>query len=299
MESAIQLNRSIGKQRSMYQWQESSEPPFPPHCKLVPKDARVGLMSMFDMSKLISAAVSFMPEIPKGLSSFLYGEPMGPTMANLEERMKILTKQGKNIGSVPSIANRPDWYSDAVFAQQRFTGPNPTSICRASTEWIQRFKITANKQGNKAMYTMLNSMSADMMYIQDYSHFRNACGAAPTTVLQSSDGTRFACASVTLFQLTREGTLHPMGIVLDYQNSMDSSVCIFNRRMGPEDSTEFEAKDWPWRYAKMCHQVSDWTQHELAVHLNDCHFVMEATIVACQRAFPNNHVVYNMLAPHW
>jgi hypothetical protein len=49
----------------------------------------------------------------------------------------------------------------------------------------------------------------------------------------------------------------------------------------------------------MCNQVSDWTKHELTVHLNDCHFVEEATIVAAQRSFPADHVVFNLLAPHW
>lgn len=251
------------------------------------------------MSKLIAATVSIMPEIPRGLSSFLYGEPIGPTMSSLEERMRALTKHGKNIGSIPSIGNLPDWFTDAVFAQQCFTGPNPTTICRASTEWVQRFKVEANKQGNKAMYTLLNTMAMDMMYIQDYSHFRNSCGANPNSILQSNDGKRFGCASVTLLQLTRDGMLHPMAIVLDYRASMETSVCIFNRRLTPEDSSDCEQNDWPWRYAKMCHQVSDWMQHECAVHLNDCHYIMEATIVACQRAFPSDHIVYNILSPHW
>jgi hypothetical protein len=119
-------------------------------------------------------------EIPRGLSSFLYGEMMSPTMAGLEERMRALTKNRKNIGSMPSIANRPDWYTDSVFAQQSFTGPNPTSIARCSAEWIRRFMMVANMQGKKARYTLLNSSPADSMYIQDYSYFRSACGSSPT-----------------------------------------------------------------------------------------------------------------------
>jgi hypothetical protein len=177
---------------------------------------------------------------------------MAQTMGQVEERLKMLTKNCKNIGAVPSIANRPDWYSDAVFAQQSFTGPNPTSIMRASTEWTMRFMDAANSQGNKQMYTLLSTAMPDSMYIQDCSYFRNACGAPPNSMLQSDDSMRFGCASVTLFQLSRVGSLHPLAIVLDYQCSMESSVCIFNRRLSAEDSSEQEGTNWPWRYAKMC-----------------------------------------------
>src|SRR4051794_32268526 len=111
---------------------------FPPHCRSVPRDVSKDFLEIFDLSRLINMQVAMQPEIPRGISFYLFGEPMGPTMAQLEDRMKIMTARKKNIGSVPSIADRPDWYTDAVFAQQSFTGPNPTSITRASAEWTHR-----------------------------------------------------------------------------------------------------------------------------------------------------------------
>jgi len=99
--------------------------------------------------------------------------------------------------------------------------------------------------------------------------------------------------------LSTEGDLHPLAIVLDYTVSIEKSVVIFNQRLKSSDPTESEKEDWPWRYAKMCNQVSDWVRHEMAIHLNDCHFIEEATIVAAYRSFPSNHVVYNLLEPHW
>ena len=119
------------------------------------------------------------------------------------------------------------------------------------------------------------------------------------TRLCSDDGRWFGCASVTLLSLSPEGKLHPLAIVLDYRVSIENSVCIFNRRLYPEDSSKHEAADWPWRYAKLCALVSDWTTHEVAAHLTDCHFVQKDLIVAAQRSFPTDHVVYNLLAPHW
>ena len=79
---------------------------------------------------------------------------------------------------------------------------------------------------------------------------------------------------------------------------MDASVTIFNRRVSSA-STLPEKEDWPWRYAKMCAQVSDWAHHEITVHLVHTHFVEEATIVAAHRTIDPSHVVFKLLEPHW
>lgn len=220
-------------------------------------------------------------------------------MNGIVARNNELHREGKNIGSEPSVANREDWFSDSVFAQQSFTGPNPTSIKTAPATWVKEFIAAADKQGNKKFLSQLESSTKESLYIQDYSYFRAAIGAKPDSTLSSDDGKRFGCAAVTLFQLSTSGNLHPLAIVIDYKGSMDASVVIFNQRTKDTDSTAGEKDDWPWRYAKMCNQVSDWTKHEMAVHLNDCHFVEEATIVAASRSFPSSHVVYGLLEPHW
>lgn len=220
-------------------------------------------------------------------------------MAGIEARMARLRRADKNIGTEASIANRKDWYSDAVFAQQSFTGPNPTSIAQASAEWIERFKSAAKTQNKDDSYALLESSEKTSFFIQDCSYFREAANAPADAVLKSDDGKRFGCAAVTLFQLSDEGNLHPLAIVIDYRVSIENSVVIFNQRLSLASPTVTEEKDWPWRYAKMCSQVSDWTRHECQVHLTDCHFVEEATIVAAQRSFTADHVVYGLLEPHW
>jgi hypothetical protein len=120
-------------------------------------------------------------------------------MAGLEERMRILTRKKKNVGTEPSIANRDDWYSDAVFAQQSFTGPNPTSIANASAEWIERFQGSEKSQGKSRVLSLLRNSNPESFYIQDYSYFRSAANAPPNSELVSDDGVRFGCAAVTLF----------------------------------------------------------------------------------------------------
>ncbi|PVH71666.1 Lipoxygenase [Cadophora sp. DSE1049] len=296
-------NRSIETLRRTYEWQEpgSTNPPYPPCLRSIPRDEQTGLLQIFNAERLIDTTVALLPEElqPKLLASSLYGQPVGKTMAGIEARMKRLTRANKNIGTEASVGNREDWYTDAVFAQQSFTGSNPTSIASAGAEWVGKFKGVAKTQGRTDIAILLEYARAESFFIQDCSYFREAANAAPAATLQSDDKKRFGCASVTLFQLREDGNLHPLAIIIDFKMSIEDSVVIFNKRLTPVDSTSTEEQDWPWRYAKMCSQVSDWTRHEIQVHLNDCHFVEEATIVAAQRSFTADHIVYRLLEPHW
>lgn len=136
----------------------------------------------------------------------------------------------------------------------------------------------------------------------DCSYFRTALKLNPDDdiVLKPADKTeptRYGCASVTLFQLHETGNLHPLGIVIDYKGSMKNSVVIFNERVSHTDSAAGES--WHWRYAKTCAQSSDWTLHELTVHLVNTHFIEEAIIVATHRCIPVGNIIYQLLEPHW
>ncbi|TGO18605.1 hypothetical protein BPAE_0375g00030 [Botrytis paeoniae] len=267
------IPRKFETQRALYQWAlpGTTTPSYPPHLKWIPLDDRVGLLKIFNLKRFVDVSV----------------------------RMKALQVEEKNIGTEPSIGYRKDWYSDAVFAQQSFTGPNPSSIALAGQTWLDRFKKSAFDQGNKEMHSLLETFNSESFYIRDCSFFREWAGAFPDAVLKSDNGKRYGYASVTLFHLNADGDLHPLAIVLDYKISMEHSVTIFNKRINPKDPKENEHEDWPWRYAKMCSLVSDWTHHEVTLHLNDCHFVEEASAVAAYRSFPSDHIVYKILEPHW
>jgi hypothetical protein len=230
----------------------------------------------------------------------LHGHPNQDTIAKIEAKNKELRAEHRDIFVGPNIGDLPNWYSDQVFGQQQFTGTNPTTIQRASQDWIQQFSKAAEAQQNSAVVQLLsNCLSDGSLYVQDCSYFRKACGVSPDAVLKSDDGDSFACASVTLFQLNDDGCLHPLGIAIDYKGSMENSVVIFNKRLRSTDSTASEAGDWPWRYAKTCAQVSDWMQHEIIVHLVNTHLVEEVVIVATHRSFETNHIVFRLLSPHW
>lgn len=209
-----------------------------------------------------------------------------------------------------NIGNLHDWYTDARFAQQHLSGVNPTTIQTAPPEKIEAYAAEAGKQKLEGMKKLL-SQGKDLL-IQDYSYFREATSVTNeqsfmNTIPELKQGKptgkfalRYACASIVVFQLNEDGRLHPLAITLDYRGSLAKSVTIFNRRLKPGDKGDISEKDdWPWRYAKTCAQTADWARHEIAVHLVDTHMVEEAIIVATNRTIPEEHLLYEILSPHW
>ncbi len=310
-----------------YVWSDG-EDGYPPHLKVIPKndpyDApqrdifnNLGLVNAFFMLKGI-VPEKFRGAASEKVWSLFEGvvngrNDTGASIRDLETNNKNVWRrktatdvmQGHNIGDLP------DWWSDSRYAQQQFTGTNPTTICLASSHWVQDFKKAAHAQGQAAAYAkdFLASVDPKSLYVQDCSYFREAVHAEPLDTLQSKDQGRYACATVSLFHLSENGQLHPLAIVIDFKGSMDNSVVVFNKRMTPiaPDAPETERtklleqekEDWPWRYAKTCAQVSDWIRHEIAIHLVNTHMMEEVLIVAANRCFEITHPVFKLLEPHW
>jgi hypothetical protein len=304
-DSTVPQPIQLGDKKNLFTFQKLGSDNYPPHLDLVPDPIKTGIdfLQIFNFMRLLDTGLLLPRMIPEKIIDFIHDSPESGTMAGIEQRNKEIRIANKDIGKEPNIGDRSDWYRDAVFAQQFFTGPNPTTIEQASNDWIEQFRNEAKRQSSEkfaeAAFDLLKSADAGSLYIQDYSYFREAVKATAEATLASDDGQRFACAAVCLFQLSAEGKLHPLAIVLDYKGSMEKSVVLFNRRLRTADSTADESTDWPWRYAKFCVQISDWTQHELTIHLTNTHLVEEVVIVAAHRSFKPDHIVFRLLEPHW
>ena len=224
-------------------------------------------------------------------------------MASLDQSNRRLRMLKKNIYEQPNVGDCivTPWHTDESFGQQQLTGTNPATLEIASSQWISEFKQEARMQGKVDMERLiLDGAESKSLYVQDCSYFRAAIGAHPLSDLSADSlEEKYACASVALFVFTPQGRLHPCAIVIDYKQDMENSVVVFNKRLDPDETKVNQASDWPWRYAKTCASSADWMRHELSVHLVDCHFVEEATIVAAHRSFPSDHLVYRCLEPHW
>ncbi|KAF8451722.1 lipoxygenase [Kalaharituber pfeilii] len=275
---------------------------------MAPKQS-TSLAPIFDSRTVVETVASF----GQVFGEQIMNRSARASIAAIEQHNRELLRKREGIYTVPNIGERQDWFTDEVFAQQHLTGPNPCTLEKASTEWVQRFTRAAERQARWDVCDVI-SVARYQPYIQDYSDIRSAMGVGPGAELRSgtsssyrinifnkefSNKKRYGCASVCLFHLENDGRLHPLGIIIDWRGSMDDSVVIFNKRLTANAPRSGEATDWPWRYAKTCVQCSDWLRHEVLLHLVRTHFVEEAVIVASCRAFAANHPVFRLLEPHW
>ncbi|KAH7191718.1 lipoxygenase [Fusarium flagelliforme] len=344
-EPIFPTQRDLDVKKGIYQWSDGSDG-YPPHLKVqdndganLPKDERPsqngdsdkprsdGVGAIFDLAEVnlvqgIAGAVSFL--IPKNIEHD--GTPyQGPTIADVEKYNKAnlpgadgtsngtsstSKSQNADIMKGRNIGEHDDWYSDARFAQQHFSGVNPSTIETAPADRIKAYIDEAKKQGLDKVQNLLEN-GKDLL-IQDYSYFREATGVKNDQIFQNKiyelNGRtptgkftcRYAAASIVIFQLNEDGRLHPLAITLDYRGSLDDSITIFNSRLSPDEKGPVDEKeDWPWRYAKTVAQTADWARHEIASHLVDTHMIEEAIIVATNRTIPEDHLLYQVLSPHW
>ena len=276
------------------------------------------MIQIFNIIGLLGSATILPKIVPKkhflgGFSKWIYeklndvvhGEAYeGLTIADIEEANRHNRKTGTDIMKGDNIGLLSDWWSDARFAAQSLTGTNPVTITKASSEWVEVFKAAASQQGRDDAKGLIEG--GGHFYVQDASYLREAVKIPAGDTLKSSDpdsDTRYGAASVTLFQLNKDGKLHPLAIIIDWKGP-ENSVTIFNKRLQPHDvyyatPTIEEKNDWPWRFAKTAAQTADWVRHEVAVHLTETHLVEEAVIVAANRTLPSSHPIYRLLEPHW
>lgn len=328
-EPIIPTRRELELKKEIYKWSDGSDG-YPPHLQTISQAVAAeqggpaGNTNIFDMEKkdfvqAIGGVMSFI--IPEKISA--EGTPyVGPTLADCEKYNIEHKSKATDVMDGENIANNTDWYSDARFAQQHFSGVNPTTIETAPADKVKAYVDEATKQELQGMKDIL-SEGKDIL-IQDYSYFREATGLSydetfvnevkerdqrMQPIVGKPSAYRHACASIIIFQLHSDGRLHPLAITLDYRGpegsdksvfSLDKSITIFNRRLTPDDKGDIDEKDdWAWRYSKTCAQTADWARHEIAVHLVDTHLVEEAIVVATNRTIPEEHILYEILSPHW
>jgi hypothetical protein len=256
------------------------------------------MLNIFDFMRLLDTGTLLSTLVPDEILDFVHDRPGGATMVAIETHNKQYLKEKGEVANNTNIGTRGDWWTDKVFAQQQFAGPNPTTIEKASKLWLTEFSKCFLETSGEALCQRLG-VDAESLYVQDCPYFRAWLGAGQLDDLVSEDGKRRLPTAVTLFHLGDTGVLHPLAIAIDYKGvPMDtpSFPVIWNPR---RKATEREESVWYWRYAKTCAQISDWFRHEIEVHLVNTHLIEEATIVAAHRAFSVDHPVYRLLQPHW
>lgn len=325
IEPTLPRHTGLGEQKKLYQYSayptnaDGTPANYPPHLQHVPQDQDVNILKIFNAIGVVEMQVLLQKITPdedgflgrtrewfleKARAAAFGGDPeSGITIQDVVDYNKYHRKFGTDITGGGNIGLLDDWYGDRRFADQQFTGTNPTTITNATPRWILEFAEAAKAGNYRQWAAVLAKADTKSLFVQDGSYFRRAVGVsdARATLHHKQPGSAdcWTVGAVSLFRLHENGKLHPIAICIDYKGAMAESVTIFNSRLTPDDSVRREKTDWPWRYAKTCAQVTDWMRHELAVHLTLSHFVEEAIIVATNRAIPMDHPVYRLLYPHW
>ncbi|KAK0612228.1 lipoxygenase [Immersiella caudata] len=316
------LPRLIAREekKAIYRWSaypknpDGSTAQYPPHLETIPEGDKVSDNDIFGFLRIKETQLLVAKVVPDKIvgktfnwfqsvvAQLIEGNPMNGTLRQLEDYNRNNRKSGIDIEGGRNIGLLPDWYSDRRYADQSFTGTNPTTIKSVPKDLLAEFIAAAEKGDYTYWAKTLPTIDTKSLFVQDARDLRSLIGADADETLFNKEplsDDNWACASVTLFQLHNDGRLHPIAIVVDYKDSMDKSVTIFNKRTKPSDPTTSEETDWPWRYAKTCAQVTDWIRHEVIVHLTRAHLIEEALIVATHRCFDMDHIVFKLLQPHW
>jgi hypothetical protein len=283
VEPLFPMPMSMDTKRELFKFTKSDF--FPPHLDLFanqPWNAKekdpnqrsnIKESSIFSWYQLLRLASIMKGTVPWDFKLRSQTPDQGKTIKEVEEYNRNELKRWFKVDvfSRRNVGELKDWYSDARFSQQHFTGTNPTTIETASLFWTDHFILAAKAKDDAAakdIITELSSSSHESLYIQDYSYFRRSAGLTPAADIQcenqSKKGSyRYGCASVCLFYLNPKGQLYPLAIVIDWRGSLERSVTIYNRELfkrtdiqsgnpkyNPKEEMLDEADDWPWRYGE-------------------------------------------------
>ena len=190
---------------------------------------------------------------------------------------------------LPDVAKT--FRSDATFAQQRLSGPNPmelTNVLALNYSLTQKLGIT-----NEIFQTVLR-------YVHRRRHIRETLKSATQNgnlfvtdyALLDSDSVipkenRFLTAPITLYYAdgNRNSRLIPIAIQLGQVPGI-SLLCT------PMDGVD-------WTLAKLITQMADFYVHELVRHLGQTHLVVEPIALATVRELAARHPVNVLLKPHF
>lgn len=189
---------------------------------------------------------------------------------------------------VPDIAN--NFRSDATFAMQRLSGPNPmelTNVLALNYNLQEKLGITdeifqtvlGKVRGRRNVRETLDSATQEGgLFVTDYA-------ILDTVTLKEN---RFITAPVVLYlaDRSRDGSpLIPIAIQLG-QVSGESLLCT------PLDGVD-------WTLAKLIAQMADFYVHEQVRHLGQTHLALEPIALATVSSLAAQHPVNVLLKPHF
>jgi hypothetical protein len=192
----------------------------------------------------------------------------------------------------PSVSER--WMEDIEFGRQRIAGLNPVVIRAYRPEEFAEAEFPITEDLLKSIlepsgenFSLTEALEKHRLYVLDYRIFDGIL-----TPVQEDQIGRYTASSITLFYVDNQDQLIPCAIQLKPNSYRGRSDCP------PKMFTPLSPPD-RWALAKTVVAASDTAYHGIVSHLIETHLVSEMFAVSTFRTLPADHILYQMLKPHF
>lgn len=286
-----------------YEW-ERSPSYVPPHVKDLPKGEGFSLSKIIKFDSIVAKGVlgfSF-GEFLYGLNRFRLGKLNFQMTADLGLADTFKSINAWNRLSdfeyfykpwtsfiKPKVAET--WATDREFAEARLCGINPAFIRKCQPEDLKLDgKFPVSEDLIAPLFppdsSLEGELEGDRLYLLDYQILSNIL----TPELEDQLG-KYAVAPLCLLHVNARQQLMPIAIRLwqdPQRNSLETNP-IFTPR-SPSQS---------WLTAKVAVSSADIAYQGIVSHLLNTHLIVETFGVCTHRQFSPNHIIFQLLAPHF
>ncbi|ACB50638.1 putative lipoxygenase [Crocosphaera subtropica ATCC 51142] len=183
------------------------------------------------------------------------------------------------------------WQEDVEFGRQFLQGLNPVLMRKCKEEDIgvgSKFPVTEDhlKSYLGDNFSLKSALDKGKLYIVDYEIFDNIIDET-----QEDQLGRYSASPLCLFYLNDQDQLLPVAIKVkqNYNSGIDPYPEIFTPK---SSKTE-------WKAAKLAVSATDIAYQGIIAHLLDTHLVIEVCAVSTYRTLPSDHILYQLLKPHF
>ncbi len=291
--------------KDIFQWVNPKEryPGAPPYVVGLPKGEGFNTFKIlwFDLTALKSALILIITQLfhviaylsrtkfeLKGVADLGLGVILAP--ADYWEKVTDLLQFFQwPLLSKPLIADL--WEEDVEFGRQFLQGLNPVLVRKCKAEDIavgSRFPVTEEHLkpylGNN--FSLKSALDQGKLYIVDYEIFEDIIYTN-----QEDQLGRYTSSTLCLFYLNEKEDLLPVAIKVKqkYDKEKDSY---------PEILTPKSSKA-EWKAAKLVVSANDIAYQGIIAHLLDTHLVIEVCTVSTYRTLSPDHILYQLLKPHF
>ncbi len=292
--------------KDTFQWVDPKVryPGAPPYVIGLPKGEGFSPFKIFffDFTALISGLSLLLAQIShivayfakhgiefKGVADFGLIASLAPT--DYWEKLKDLSEFFRPFTLLPKPLIADSWEEDVEFGRQFLQGLNPVLMRKCKPEDIEvgsKFPVTEDHLkpylGNN--FSLKTALEEDKLYLVNYAIFEDIIDAAREDQLG-----RYTAAPLCLFYLNDKEELLPVAIKVKqkYNKETDPYPEIFTPKSSKAE----------WKAAKLAISATDIAYQGIIAHLLDTHLVIEVCAVSTYRTLTPDHILYQLLKPHF